>query len=51
MMEMIKEKSIFKDFVIENIMAKDFLYGTLYKIKLNTKNGAFNIYAYHDHST
>ncbi len=48
---LVEQKTEFKNFVIQSTFAKDFLYGTLYKLKIDNKNGVFNVYIYHDHST
>lgn len=51
MITLIKQKISFGDFTIQSAFVKDFLYGTLYKFTLNTKNGNFDVFVYHDHST
>ena len=51
MIALIKQKTSFVEFTIQNSYAKDFLYGTLYKFTLNTNSGNFEVLVYHDHST
>ena len=51
MITLIKQKTSFGEFTIQNAYIKDLLYGTLYKFTLNTKSGNFDVFVYHDHST
>ncbi len=51
MITLIKQKTSFGEFTVQNAYAKDFLYGTLYKFTLNTKASNFDVFIYHDHST
>ena len=48
---LIKQKLSYKQLTIRSASAKDFLYGTLYKMGISNADGSIEIFIYHDHST
>lgn len=49
---LLKQQTEYTEFTAKEASAKDFLYGTLYRVTIVTSNGkTINTYVYHDHST